>query len=145
MILDAIKRNKPFLGICLGLQLLFERSEESTGTKGLGIFRGDVIRFRIPRISFLKVPHMGWNTVDYGPASKTCVLSGIRQRSYFYFVHSYYVRLSGPDSDAVAAACEYGETFPAAIEKENIHATQFHPEKSQRWGLKLLENFASKL
>jgi glutamine amidotransferase len=135
---DAIRQcaqTRPFLGICLGMQALLERSEENDGTAGFGIIAGDVRRF-MPAPG-LKIPHMGWNQVQQVQAHP--LWRGIDQDSRFYFVHSYYVV---PRDDQVAmATCDYGQTFVAALGRENIFATQFHPEKSQQAGLRLLKNF----
>lgn len=133
---DWISSGKPYFGICVGYQLLFEASEESPGTAGLGVFQGTVKRFTSNDV---KIPHMGWNAVALqNPDSPFWQeLEGI---PYFYFVHSYYP--TGVAPDVVAATCQYGdETFCAAIEKGNLVATQFHPEKSQHEGLQLLGNF----
>lgn len=132
---NAATSGKPFLGICLGLQLLFEESEESRGVEGLGLLKGKIIE--IPKAEGLKVPHMGWNSVSI--KQKDGIFAGIEEDSYFYFVHSYY--LSGAQEDAVAATTEYGVEIQCAVQKGNLCATQFHPEKSGRLGLKLLENF----
>jgi glutamine amidotransferase len=126
-------RSKPFLGICIGLQMLFEQGEEG-GARGLGILPGGVPRFRVPG---LKVPHMGWNEVLQ--ARPHPLWEGIGDRSRFYFVHSYYP--SPTDRALVAATCEYGAPFTCAVAKDNIFAVQFHPEKSQSAGLQLLSNF----
>ncbi len=126
---------KPFLGICLGLQLLFEESEESEGVKGLGLLGGRIKA--IPRVDGLKVPHMGWNSVSV--KQQDGIFSGIDDGSYFYFVHSFY--LDGADSDAVAGTTEYGVNIECAVQRGNLCATQFHPEKSGAVGLKLLRNF----
>ena len=135
---DTIKRaadgSKPFLGICLGLQLLFEKSDESPGVQGLGIFDGSITL--IPNTG-LKVPHMGWNSLDIN--QKSGVFEGIDDGTYFYFVHSYY--LGDADSSAVAATTEYGTTIQCAVQRGKVAATQFHPEKSGEAGLKLLTNF----
>ena len=132
-VLEFIKSGKPFLGICLGLQLLFSESEEYGPVKGLNVIPGRVVRF--PK--GLKVPHMGWNTVEV--VSNNPLFDGIDNNSFFYFVHSYYVV---PDSkDVISAVTDYGVKFASAIWKENIFATQFHPEKSQKVGLKFLDNF----
>ena len=131
----AATSGKPFLGICLGLQLLFESSEESKGVEGLGLLKGRIIE--IPKAEGLKVPHMGWNSVSV--KQKDGIFAGIEEDSYFYFVHSYY--LSGAQEDSVAATTEYGVEIQCAVQKGNLCATQFHPEKSGRLGLKLLENF----
>jgi len=133
--LSWIESGKPFMGICLGLQLLMERSEEAPGLAGLGVFKGDTLKF--PK-SDLKVPHMGWNQVEIRPAGAGR-FSGVPDGSHFYFVHSYYVK---PDDDnVVACTCEYGIEFAAALSSGNVFATQFHPEKSQECGLSLLRNF----
>lgn len=130
---------KPFLGVCLGLQLLFTDSEESPGVKGLDILKGHILRFpsNICAQSGLKVPHMGWNSVAHRPDSR--LFNGVKDEEYFYFVHSYY--LDAEDKNAVAGTCDYGVTFDAAVESGNIFATQFHPEKSSGAGLNLLKNF----
>jgi glutamine amidotransferase len=135
-IVEHIVRGRPFLGICLGLQMLFERSHENGEHSGLGVLQGDVVRFN--RDSDLKVPHMGWNYVNW-QRRPTC-LEAIPDGSQFYFVHSYFVR--PVDSSIVAGSTEYGDHFTACVWKENILATQFHPEKSQRVGLNLLDGFA---
>lgn len=132
---NAAQSGKPFLGICLGLQLLFESSEESEGIDGLGLIKGKIVQ--IPRDNGLKVPHIGWNSVEI--KQKNGIFSGIDDGSYFYFVHSFYLR--DAEKDAVAATTEYGVGIECAIQKGNLCATQFHPEKSSRLGLKLLENF----
>jgi glutamine amidotransferase len=136
-ILGHIQSGKPFLGICLGLQLLLEASEESAGADGLGVFKGKVIRFRS---SGVKIPHMGWNTVDFQTEGAHPLLKGITPGSHFYFVHSFY---AAPLDPAVAVGkTEYGqENFAAILGKDNVFATQFHPEKSQEAGLKILKNF----
>ncbi len=131
----AALSGKPFLGICLGLQLLFESSDESPDVKGLGILNGKIIT--IPKDTGLKVPHMGWNSVSL--KQNNGIFSNIEDNSYFYFVHSYY--LDGADEDVIAATAEYGVTIECAVQKGNLCATQFHPEKSSKIGLKLLENF----
>lgn len=131
----AALSGKPFLGICLGLQLLFESSDESPDVKGLGILNGKIIT--IPKDTGLKVPHMGWNSVSL--KQNNGIFSNIEDNSYFYFIHSYY--LDGADEDVIAATAEYGVTIECAVQKGNLCATQFHPEKSSKIGLKLLENF----
>lgn len=142
-IVDLIRSGRPFLGICLGLQLLFELGHEGGENSGLGVLGGDVVRFSGPafeRGSGLKVPHMGWNQIrEVQPACP--LLSGISADSYFYFVHSYYVRPK--HANAIWLECDYGLPFCAAVWKDNIFATQFHPEKSQSVGLQMLKNFAS--
>ena len=136
---DTIKRaadgSKPFLGICLGLQLLFEKSEESEGVDGLGVFKGTITR--IPSVDGLKVPHMGWNSLEI--QQKSGIFDGINDDTYFYFVHSFY--LGDAESDAVAATTEYGVNIQCAVQRGKVAATQFHPEKSGDAGLKLLRNF----
>ena len=130
-----IARKKPFLGICLGLQLLFETSEESPEAEGLGTFPGKVLRFQSRGV---KVPHMGWNQIHI--EQKHPLLKGIPDESFFYFVHSYYALPAEPK--LVAASCRYGdEDFAAVLGAENLFAAQFHPEKSQDAGLKILKNF----
>ncbi|MCA9133393.1 MAG: imidazole glycerol phosphate synthase subunit HisH [Planctomycetales bacterium] len=141
-ILEAIAAGKPFLGICLGLQLLFEVGLEGGTHAGLGVLPGSVERFptTYPQELGLKVPHMGWNQVVVQQPG--CPLwQGIPEDAYFYFVHSYYVRPSEP---AVRwLSCDYGQQFCAAVWRDNLFATQFHPEKSQQHGLQLLKNFAA--
>lgn len=132
----AALSGKPFLGICLGLQLLFKSSQESPSANGLGILSGNISL--IPGNAQLKVPHVGWNSVETKPQSR--LFAGIPSGSYFYFVHSYY--LNGADSAVVAGKTNYGVEIECAIEKENLFATQFHPEKSGEIGLQLLKNFA---
>lgn len=132
---EEILNGKPYLGICLGMQILFSESEEFGFCKGLDILKGKVIRFKLAKD--YKIPHMGWNTVKLKKKSK--ILDQIPDNSYFYFVHSYYVV---PEQDKViAGVTNYGMDFTSMIIHENIFATQFHPEKSQKTGLKLLSNF----
>jgi glutamine amidotransferase len=135
---DWIAADRPYLGICLGLQALFEVSEEGGGTPGLGIFPGRIVRFRLP--PEFKVPHMGWNTVQFRqPAAPLC--AGLRaDGEAFYFVHSYYVEPA--ERALVLAECDYGGPFVCAIARGNCFATQFHPEKSQARGLLVYRNFA---
>ena len=132
---DFIDTGRPFLGICLGLQLLFERGFEHGQHEGLGVLKGDVIRFELP--GSFKVPHMGWNAVT--KQSDAPILADTKDGTYFYFVHSFYVRPSDPA--VVALTCDYGGPFCAMVWRENVYATQFHPEKSQEDGLKLLQAF----
>lgn len=133
---EVISRKTPLLGICLGLQLLFESSEEGTGTKGLGIFPGAIRK--IPNTGLIKIPHIGWNSLEINPNAR--LFQGIPNHSYVYFVHSYY--LHAKDTSIVSAITEYGTTIHAAIEHENVYACQFHPEKSGEVGLQILKNFA---
>jgi glutamine amidotransferase len=128
-------RGTPFLGICLGLQLLFEESEESPGAKGLGILPGRIIR--IPEGEGRKVPQIGWNDLTY--PKKGRLFEDVPEGSYVYFVHSYY--LHADDRDIVAAQTQYGMTIDASVEKDNVFACQFHPEKSERVGMQILRNF----
>jgi glutamine amidotransferase len=135
-VIRAIEKGKPYLGICLGLQILFNESEEFGLTKGLGIIPGRVKRFSFQNRE-LKIPHMGWNTIKIIRPSP--LFKEIPDESYFYFVHSYYV--VPEDISVVASETEYGERFVSSIWKDNIMATQFHPEKSQSLGLKVLKGF----
>lgn len=132
---EFINSGKPFLGICLGLQLLFPGSEESEGAEGLGIFDGTITK--IPNGEGLKIPHMGWNSLKITKGSR--LFKGIEENPYVYFVHSYF--LNAADKSIVAAQTEYGVTIDAAVESGNVFATQFHPEKSGSTGLKILKNF----
>lgn len=135
----SIQSGKPFLGICLGLQLLFETSEEFGPVRGLGILRGKVARFSFPATGeLLKVPHMGWNSVNI--TKHTPFFESIPDDSYFYFVHSYYVLPDDPE--IVATTTSYGINFASGIQRDNIYAFQFHPEKSQSRGLALLKKFS---
>lgn len=128
---------KPFLGICLGLQLLFEESEESPGVKGLGIFKGKIKKFSSDM--GLKIPHIGWNSLEI--KQKNTLFKDIPENAYVYFVHSYY--LHAEDENDIATVTNYGIDFHSAVGKNNIFATQFHPEKSGDVGLQILRNFAS--
>ena len=130
----TIRKGKPYLGICLGLQVLFTESEEFGPHRGLDILKGKVVRFQAEN---LKVPHMGWNNVKV--LRRPPIFDGIDDESFFYFVHSFYV--VPDDRDVIAATTEYGVTFTSMVWKENIIATQFHPEKSQDAGLRILSNF----
>lgn len=135
-IIEYTKSGKPFLGICLGLQLLFPESEETPGVKGLDIFKGTITK--IPNQNrTLKIPHMGWNNISI--KQKNGIFKGIEGKPYVYFVHSFY--LKAQDKDIVAATTQYGVEIDAAVQKGNIIATQFHPEKSGEVGLKMLKNF----
>ncbi len=135
-VLEAIVEEKPFLGLCLGLQLLFESSEESPGVRGLGVLPGKVKRF--PREKGLKVPHMGWNRIEI--AQRNPLLADIPDGAFMYFVHSFYAEPA--DRTLVAARTGYGRSFPSVVWDGGwTWATQFHPEKSQKWGLRILRNF----
>ena len=135
-----IGADKPYLGICLGYQLLFDSSEESPGVEGLGALRGKVVHF--PKSSGLKIPHMGWNQLHIHKPSDS-LTTGLGENPDFYFVHSYY---PVPEDDAVVTStCHYGVEFAASVTKGNLSAVQFHPEKSQELGLKMLRNFISSL
>lgn len=131
---EVVNRQIPFLGICLGLQLMFERSEESPGVKGLGLLEGEILR--ISEDAGVKIPHIGWNSLKF--PKQGLLFQGIEE-SYVYFVHSYY--LKAKEEDIVTATTEYGILIHAAVEKGNIFACQFHPEKSSDTGLKILNNF----
>ena len=133
-IIKSIQDGKPYLGICLGLQILFTESEEFGHYEGMNIFPGRVIRFSNPT---LKVPHMGWNSLNFQKNSP--IFEGIDNRSFFYFVHSYYV--IPDDTSIVSGTTDYGLNFTSMIWKDNVFACQFHPEKSQTVGLKILHNF----
>jgi len=133
---DHIDAGKPFLGICLGLQMLFDVSYEGGEHEGLGVMPGKVVRFDLP--NGYKVPHMGWNQAQF--VTKPPIFDGIDEGTYFYFVHSYYVVPT--DQNVTAVQAEYGGPFCAGVWRDNLFATQFHPEKSQRAGLQVLRNFA---
>ncbi len=135
VIQEVVAQNTPFLGICLGLQLLFESSEESEGVEGLGILKGKVVR--LPEESDLKIPHIGWNSLKYPNPGR--LFTGIAEDSYVYFVHSYY--LQAKDSSIVTATTEYGTLIHASVEQGNVFACQFHPEKSSEVGMQILKNF----
>ena len=130
---EVVEKGIPFLGICLGLQLMFESSEEAPGVEGLGLLKGKIVR--IPEGDGLKVPHMGWNSLSFPKEGR--LFAGIPENSYVYFVHSYYLQA---EEDIVTAA-EYGVTIHASVEKGNVFACQFHPEKSSHTGLTILKNF----
>lgn len=132
---EVVDKGTPFLGICLGLQLLFERSEESPKAEGLGVLKGEILR--IPETPGLKIPHMGWNSLAIRPGAR--LFEGIEEGAYVYFVHSYY--LKAQDEAVVAAAAEYGVSIHASVESGHLFACQFHPEKSGSTGLRILKNF----
>lgn len=132
-ILNIIEKKKPFLGICLGLQLMFDYSEENGGVGGLGLFKGKIKKID----TGLKIPHMGWNKLDIMKDSP--LFKGLGENTFVYFVHSYY--LEAEDKDIVIATTDYGKDIEVAVNKDNIFLTQFHPEKSGETGLKILKNF----
>lgn len=143
---QVVEQGTPFLGICLGLQLLFERSDESQGVDGLGILPGEILR--IPNKEDLKIPHMGWNSLEFHSVASDeegnpiygRLFQGIENNSYVYFVHSYY--LKAKEEQIVTASTQYGTHIHASVEKDNVFACQFHPEKSGNTGLKILKNFS---
>ena len=134
---QVVEKKIPFLGICLGLQLMFDSSEESEGVKGLGILPGKIVRF--PDQPGFKIPHMGWNSLSFSKESR--LFQGIQEDAYCYFVHSYYLKADRMED--VAAKTQYITEVHAAVERDNVFACQFHPEKSSGVGLKILQNFIS--
>ncbi len=134
---DAVAAGKHLLGICLGLQLLFEVGHEDGRHEGLGILRGEVVRFDLPRE--YKVPHMGWNQLEF--RGRSPIFAGLDEGVHMYFVHSYYV--VPQDTEIIAAETDYGVKFTSAVWRDRVFATQFHPEKSQADGLRILKNFAA--
>lgn len=134
---EVVAMDKPFLGICLGLQLLFESSDETPGVEGLGILRGNILR--IPEEEGLKIPHIGWNSLEFPREGR--LFQDLPADPYVYFVHSYYLQAQEPQ--IVTATCEYGVQIHASVEKNQVFACQFHPEKSGEVGLKILKNFAT--
>lgn len=137
VIKEVVDKGTPFLGICLGLQLLFERSDESDGVPGLGILKGEILK--IPDKEGLKIPQIGWNSLRY--PNKGRLFAGIPEESYVYFVHSYYLKAA--DESIVTATTEYSTLIHASVEKDNVFACQFHPEKSSDVGLQILRNFVN--
>jgi glutamine amidotransferase len=136
-VLDFIDSGRPFLGICLGLQLLFEGSEEAPDVPGLGALKGRI--YQIPDTPGLKIPHIGWNSLNI--KDRDGLFAGLEEHPYVYFVHSYY--LKADDRDIVSSTAGYGVTIDASIHRKNLFATQFHPEKSGKTGLNMLRNFAA--
>ena len=132
---QVVEKGTPFLGICLGLQLLFERSDESPEATGLGILKGEILR--IPDAEGLKIPHMGWNSLHLQNNGR--LFNGLKENDYVYFVHSYY--LKAEDEEIVKATTNYSVNIHASVEKDNVFACQFHPEKSSDVGLQILKNF----
>lgn len=135
VIREIVRMHTPFLGICLGLQLLFESSEESEGVEGLGILPGSIVR--LPEEAGLKIPHIGWNSLRYPKRGR--LFEGIPEEAYVYFVHSYYLKAEEPQ--IVTATTEYAVQIHASVEKGNVFACQFHPEKSSDVGMRILRNF----
>jgi len=135
VIKEVVKKGTPFIGICLGLQLLFESSDETPGVEGLGILKGKILR--IPDAEGLKIPHMGWNSLEFPREGR--LFKGLKEDSYVYFVHSYY--LEAEDDSIVTATTEYSTLIHASVEQGNVFACQFHPEKSSDVGIQILRNF----
>ena len=135
VIRQVAAKGTPFLGICLGMQLLFDRSDEAPGVEGIGLLEGEILR--IPKLGEMKIPHMGWNSLHFENNGR--LFRGIQEQSYVYFVHSYY--LKAKEETIVKASTEYGVHIHASVEKGNVFACQFHPEKSSDIGLQILKNF----
>lgn len=135
VIYEVVDKNIPFLGICLGMQLLFERSDETPGVEGLGILKGEILR--IPETFGLKIPHMGWNSLNFHGNGK--LFKGLPSEPYVYFVHSYYLKVE--EEEIVTATAEYGTCIHASVEKGQVFGCQFHPEKSSDIGIQILQNF----
>ena len=135
VIYEVVDKKIPFLGICLGMQLLFERSDETPGVDGLGILKGEILR--IPETSGLKIPHMGWNSLEFHGNGK--LFKGLPSEPYVYFVHSYY--LKAEEEEIVTATAEYGTCIHASVEKGQVFGCQFHPEKSSDIGIQIHQNF----
>ena len=132
---EVTKKGTPFLGICLGLQLLFERSDEAPGVEGLGVLKGDILK--LPDKEGYKIPHMGWNSLDFPQEGR--LFKGLGEHPYVYFVHSYYLKAA--EEEIVTTTADYTTTIHASVEKDNVFACQFHPEKSSDVGLRILKNF----
>lgn len=132
---EVTKKGTPFLGICLGLQLLFERSDEAPGVEGLGVLKGDILK--LPDKEGYKIPHMGWNSLDFPREGR--LFKGLGEHPYVYFVHSYYLKAA--EEEIVTATADYTTTIHVSVEKDNVFACQFHPEKSSDVGLQILKNF----
>ncbi len=132
---EVTKKGTPFLGICLGLQLLFERSDEAPGVEGLGVLKGDILK--LPDKEGYKIPHMGWNSLDFPREGR--LFKGLAEHPYVYFVHSYYLKAA--EEEIVTATADYTTLIHASVEKDNVFACQFHPEKSSDVGLQILKNF----
>lgn len=137
---ESIEKGRPFLGICLGLQLLFSESEEGGRIKGLDVIKGKVKRFK--HKDGLKIPHMGWNRIEAkSKGGRAKIFDGVGDGSYMYFVHSYYA--APKDKDVILCETDYGRNFTSGVHKDNVYGFQFHPEKSQSAGLKIVENFVN--
>ena len=135
VIRELTEKGTPFLGICLGLQLLFERSDEAPGVEGLGVLKGDILK--LPDKEGYKIPHMGWNSLDFPQEGR--LFKGLGEHPYVYFVHSYYLKAA--EEEIVTTTADYTTTIHASVEKDNVFACQFHPEKSSDVGLRILKNF----